>query len=91
MLAYAGPPFPWDEERGHFLRSELDAIFARMYGLNRADLDWILDAPPPSSSFPSLKQHEMREFGEYRTQRYVLRAFDLLERGHPLDLHASAV
>ena len=80
-LSYADPPFPWDEERRHFLRSELDAIFARMYGLSRADLEWILDAPPPSSSFPSLKQHEMREFGEYRTQRYVLQAFDSLEHG----------
>ena len=84
-LGYEGPPFPWDEERRHFLRCELDAIFAHMYGLGRADLEWILDAPPPSSSFPSLKQNEMRDFGEYRTQRYVLQAFDSLERGEVPD------
>ena len=85
-LGYDGPPFPWDEERRLRLRCELDAIFAHMYGLTRADLEWVLDAPPPSSSFPSLKQNEMGEFGEYRTQRHVLRAFDSLERGDNPDL-----
>ena len=85
-LGYDGPPFAWDEERRHRLRCELDAVFAHMYGLTRADLEWVLDAPPPSSSFPSLKQNEMREFGEYRTQRYVLQAFASLERGNIPDL-----
>ena len=68
------------------LRCELDAVFAHIYGLNRSDLEWILDAPAPGSSFPSLKQHEMKAFGEYRTQRYVLEAFDSLERGEVPDL-----
>ena len=89
-LGYQGPPFPWDEERRHCLRSELDAVFAHMYGLSRPDLEWILDAPPPSSSFPSLKQHEMREFGEYRTKRYVLRAYDCLAQGIIPNLEAQA-
>ena len=80
-LAFHGPPFFWDDERRHCLRCELDAIFAQMYGLTRSDLDWILDARAPSSSFPSLKQNELRAFGEYRTQRYVLQAFDSLEHG----------
>ncbi len=80
-LGFDGPPFPWDEDRRHRLRSELDAIFARMYGLDRSDLEWILDAQPPSASFPSLKKHELQRFGEYRTQRYVLDAFDQLQRG----------
>ena len=80
-LGYEGPPFTWDEERRHKLKCEIDAIFARMYQLERADLEWILDATEPSQSFPGLKRSEMREFGEYRTQRYVLRAFDQLARG----------
>ena len=79
-------PFLWNDLRRHRLQSELDAIFSHMYWLDRTDLEWILDAPAPSSSFPSLKQHEMREFGEYRTQRYVLEAFDQLERGEIPDL-----
>ena len=80
-LGYDGPPFPWAEERRHQLKCELDAIFAHMYQLDRSDLEWILDAPAPSSSFPGLKRSEMQEFGEYRTQRYVLHAYDQLARG----------
>ena len=80
-LGYQGPPFPWDENRRHRLQSELDALFSHMYRLDRTDLGWILDAPPPSSSFPGLKSNEVNEFGEYRTQRYVLHAYDQLARG----------
>jgi len=80
-LGYREPPFVWDGKRRHCLRCELDAIFAHMYGLDHSDLKWILDAPAPSSSFPTLKKNEMTEFGEYRTQRYVLTAFEMLEHG----------
>ena len=85
-LGFDGPPFHWDDQRRHCLRCELDAIFAQMYGLARADLEWILDAEAPSSSFPSLKQSEIQAFGEYRTQRYVLQAFDSLAQGQVPDL-----
>ena len=85
-LGYEGPPFPWDERRRRQLQCELDAIFAHMYGLERSELAWILDAPPPSSSFPALKRNEMKEFGEYRTQRLVLQAYDQLSRGENPDL-----
>lgn len=80
-LGYDGPPFPWDEDRRHSLKCELDAIYAHMYQLERADLEWVLDAQEPSQSFPGLKRSEMREFGEYRTQRYVLQAYDQLASG----------
>ena len=89
-LGYDGPPFPWDEERRHQLKCELDAIFARMYQLERTDLEWILDAPAPSSSFPGLKRSEMQEFGEYRTQRYVLQAYDQLARGELPNLDGNS-
>ena len=80
-LGYDGPPFVWDEERRHRIKCELDAIYAHMYQLDQEDLAWILDAPEPSQSFPGLKLNEERQFGEYRTQRYVLRAYDLLANG----------
>jgi len=35
----------------------------------------------PSESFRGLKNKEMNEFGEYRTQRLVLEAWDRLETG----------
>ena len=89
-LGYRGSMFPWDEQRRHCLQSELDAIFAHMYGLSRPDLEWILDATPPGSSFPSLKQYELRKFDEYRTQRLVLQAFDALEQGVAPDLTAES-
>ncbi len=89
-LGYTGPPFQWNEERRHGLRSELDAIFAHMYGLNRAEVEWILDPPLPSASFPALKKNELEEFGEYRTRRLVLAAFDALERGEDPSLFADS-
>ena len=85
-LGYHERPFPCDDPRRLRLQSVLDAIFARMYRLERADLEWILDFRSPGTSFPSLKQHELKRFGEYRTQRYVLDAFDQLERGEVPDL-----
>lgn len=85
-LGYQGPPFPWDEDRRHRLRCELDAVVAHLYGLDRDDLAWILDAPAPSASFPGLKANELKRYGEYRTQRYVLHAYDQLARGEPPDL-----
>ena len=80
-LGYDGKPFLWNDRRRHCLQCELDAIFADMYKLNRSELEWILDAPSPSSSFPALKYNEINKFGEYRTQRYILQAYDQLKRG----------
>lgn len=37
------PPFKWDEERRAHLRAELDAIYARLYGINRKQLRYNLD------------------------------------------------
>lgn len=85
-LGYDGGPFPWDEDRRHRLKCELDAIFAHLYHLDREDLEWILDAPYPSASFPGLKRNELKQFGEYRTQRYVLHAYDQLARSEMPDL-----
>lgn len=88
-LGYQGPPFPWDNHRRHRLKCELDAIFAHMYQLDRSDLEWILDTPPPSFSFPTLKRNEINEFGEYRTQRLILSAYDQLARGENPDLETK--
>ena len=88
-LGYDGPPFPYNEERRHCLKCELDAIFAHMYQLDRTDLEWILDAQEPSQSFPGLKRSELKEFGEYRTQRYVLQAYDQMAMGEFPDLDGT--
>ncbi|WP_347240316.1 N-6 DNA methylase, partial [Thermus sp.] len=40
---YPFPPFLWDEERRARIRAELDAYYARLYGLSRKQLRYILD------------------------------------------------
>ena len=78
------PPFPWNPERRAQLRAELDAYYARLYGLTRDELRYILDPADvmgedyPSETFRVLKKNEIQEFGEYRTQRLVLDAWDQL-------------
>jgi hypothetical protein len=86
-LGYDGPPFRFDPERRALLRAELDAYYAHLYGLNRDELRYILDPADvmgpdyPSETFRVLKNNEMRQFGEYRTQRLVLEAWDRLFGG----------
>lgn len=81
-LGYDGPPFPWNEDRRAQLRAELDAWYARAYGLTRDELRYILDpadvmgADYPSETFRVLKNNEIKKFGEYRTRRLVLEAWD---------------
>ena len=81
-LGYDGPPFAFDPERRTILRAELDAWYAKLYGLTRDELRYILDPADvlgedyPSETFRVLKNKEIKAFGEYRTQRLVLREFD---------------
>jgi hypothetical protein len=91
-LNYQGEPFSWDEDRRALLRSELDAWYARAYDLSRDDLRYILDPADmfgmdyPSETFRVLKKNEINKYGEYRTQRLVLDAWDRQAAG---DLPAS--
>lgn len=92
------PPFLWVPERRAQLRAELDAYFARLYGLTRDELRYILEPADllgenyPSVTFHALKNREKREFGEYRTQRLVLAAWDALAAGDvQLQTNASAL
>lgn len=86
-LGYEGPPFAWDDERRATLRAELDAWYACAYGLSRDELRYILDPADvmgpdyPSETFRVLKKNELRKFGEYRTQRLILAAWERMERG----------
>src|SRR5262249_35917758 len=88
-LGYDGSPFAWDEDRRAQLRAELDAWYARAYGLTRDELRYILDPGDvkgpdyPSETFRVLKKNEIARFGEYRTARLVLGAYQQLTK-HPL-------
>lgn len=84
-LGHDGPPFAWDEDRRAHLRADLDAFYARAYGLTRDELRYILDPADvkgpdyPSETFRVLKEKEIRLHGEYRTRRLVLAAWDRME------------
>src|SRR5215813_11565253 len=86
-LRHDGLPFAWNEDRRALLRAELDAWYARAYGLTRDELRYILDpadvkgADYLSETFRVLKTNEIRRYGEYRTARLVLQAWDRLEQG----------
>lgn len=81
-MGYDGEPFIWDEQRRALLRAELDAYYAKLYGLTRDELRYILDPADvygedfPSETFRVLKNKEINKYGEYRTQRLVLEAWD---------------
>lgn len=86
-LGYSGAPFAFDPDRRAQLRAELDAFFAKKYGLSRDELRYVLDphdvkgSDYPSETFRGLKNKEVNQFGEYRTQRLVLEAFDRMTGG----------
>lgn len=84
-MGYKGEPFKWNENRRAKIRAELDAKFAQLYGLTRDELRYILDPADvygpdfPSETFRVLKNNEMKKYGEYRTQKLVLAAWDMMD------------
>jgi len=88
-LGYAGPPFRYDPERRFQLRCELDAAFFLLY-LGTPE-EWEREATPELKAlfptprdavayileqFPILKRRDEARYGEYRTARLVLEAYD---------------
>jgi len=82
-------PFPCDPDRRAYLRGQLDQYYAKLYGLTEEELRYILDPTDvmgedyPSETFRVLKEKEIREYGEYRTRRLVLEAWERLEQAPP--------
>ena len=83
-LPQLGTQQPWvyNPERRAVLQAELDAIFAHLYGLDTEDLRYILDPEDIcgkgciNETFRVLKDNELRQYGEYRTKRLVLEAWN---------------
>ena len=78
----AQQPWVYNPERRAVLQAELDAIFAHLYGLDTEDLVYILDPEDIcgkgciNETFRVLKDNELRQYGEYRTKRLVLEAWN---------------
>ena len=73
---------PLDKVHQAQLRAEPDAYYAHLYGLTRDELRYILDPKNvysedfPGETFRVLKEKEVKQFGEYRTRRLALEAWD---------------
>ncbi|MEV4810079.1 Eco57I restriction-modification methylase domain-containing protein [Micromonospora avicenniae] len=71
-LGYDGPPFRWDPVRRALLRAELDAAYFHLYGIDRDDVDYIMD------TFKVVRQKDEAAHGEYRTKRLILDRYDAM-------------
>ncbi|RAO01574.1 hypothetical protein GAR05_01745 [Micromonospora saelicesensis] len=69
-LGDAGAPFQWSADRRAVLRAELDALFFHIYGMERDDVGYILDA------FPIVKRKDEAKYGRYRTKELILAEYD---------------
>ncbi|GAA1467251.1 N-6 DNA methylase [Nocardiopsis exhalans] len=79
-LGYEGEPFRWDEERRAVMRAELDALFFHLYGIDRDDVDYIME------TFPIVKRKDEAKYGTYRTKDLILEIYDrMAEAGVSLD------
>jgi hypothetical protein len=70
---YDGAPFIWEEERRFLLRCELDAAYFHLYGIERDDVDYIMD------TFPIVKRKDEAQYGEYRTKSTILEMYDQMK------------
>lgn len=82
------PSYPFQAPRDRLkIRAALDAYYARLYGLTRRELEYVLCPQDvmgedfPSVTFPGLAKKEKALYGEFLTKRLVLEAYDKLETG----------
>ncbi|WP_431885767.1 Eco57I restriction-modification methylase domain-containing protein [Micromonospora wenchangensis] len=74
-IGYDGPPFRWEIGRRELLRAELDAAYFYLYGIERDDVEYIMD------TFKIVRQKDEAAHGEYRTKRLILNAYDVMSGG----------
>ncbi|SFL22635.1 Eco57I restriction-modification methylase domain-containing protein [Streptomyces pini] len=79
-LGDEGPPFVWDEERRFLIRAELDAAYFHLYGIERADVDLVMD------SFRAFKNKKPALFED--TKKGIIRVYEAMAEGRPY-MHPS--
>ncbi|MEI6137958.1 MAG: DNA methyltransferase [Mariniphaga sp.] len=67
---FIGEPFIWNEKERFQLQCELDAIYAHLYGLEKEEMDYILE------TFPIVKRKDIAKYGSYRTKETILQLYD---------------
>lgn len=63
-------PDAWNDDARRNLRAELDAAMFHLYGIERDDVDYIME------TFPIVKRKDLAAHGEYRTKRLILEIYD---------------
>lgn len=63
-------PFIWNEKERFQLQCELDAIYAHLYGMEKEELDYILE------TFPIVKRKDIARYSSYRTKETILTLYD---------------
>ncbi len=56
-LGYGGPPFRWNPEHRRHLRAELDAACFHIYGLERPEVEYVME------TFPIIRRREEATYG----------------------------
>ncbi|MGW6639749.1 Eco57I restriction-modification methylase domain-containing protein [Streptomyces cyaneofuscatus] len=72
-LGDEGAPFVWDEDRRFLMRAELDAAYFHLYGIERKDLDLVLD------SFRAFRNKKPELF--QRTKDEIIRIYEAMATG----------
>jgi len=83
-LGDRGAPFIWDEDRRAPIRAELDAFFFRLYGIERDDVDYIMETFQTESG--GLKNNDMAKYGTYRTKDLILEVYDRMSAADAADV-----
>lgn len=65
-----GEPIIWKEKERFQLQCELDAIYTHLYGLEKDEIDYILE------TFPIVKRKDITKYGSYRTKETILQLYD---------------
>jgi hypothetical protein len=83
-LGDGGAPFIWDEDRRAQIRAELDAFFFRLYGIERDDVDYIMETFQTESG--GLKNNDIAKYGTYRTKDLILDVYDRMSAADDADV-----
>ncbi len=67
---YSGNPFQWNDKERFQLQCELDSIYAHLYGLEKDEMEYILE------TFPIVKRKDVSKYGSYRTKETILKFYD---------------
>ena len=54
------------------MRAELDAAFFHLYGIERDDVDYIME------TFPVVKKRDEQRYGTFRTKELILEIYDAM-------------